>query len=137
MIATAEEFVALRGSSIQEEYLRAARDNAPIAVWRDVIARFPNMRTWVALNKTVPTEILEVLARDTDPDVRRAVAMKNSLPVHLMVLLSHDQAECVRMRIACNKKAPIDVLRYLSADASVDVSSAALERLHGKAGDSE
>jgi hypothetical protein len=137
MIVTAEEFVALRESSIQEEYLRAAHDNAPVAVWRDVIARFPNMRMWVALNKTVPTEILEVLARDTDPDVRRAVAMKNSLPVHLMVLLSRDQAECVRMRIACNKKVPIDVLRYLSADSSVDVSSAALERLHMKAEDSE
>ncbi|MBL8239963.1 MAG: hypothetical protein JNM66_21245 [Bryobacterales bacterium] len=137
MIATAEEFVALRESSIQEEYLRAARDNAPIAVWRDVIARFPNMRTWVALNKTVPPEILEVLATDVDPDVRRAVAMKNSLPLHLMVLLSRDPVECVRLRIACNKKAPADVLRYLGADPSVDVSSAALERLHGKAGDSE
>ena len=137
MIATAEEFVALRESSVQEEYLRAARENAPIDVWRDVIARFPHMRKWVALNKTVPVEILEILAKDDDRDVRFFVAMKNSLPLHLMVLLSRDQDEGVRMRIACNRKVPIDVLRYLSADSSVDVSSAALERLHEKAGYSE
>lgn len=132
MIATAEEFVALRESSAQEEYLRAARDNAPIAVWRDVIVRFPSMRRWVALNKTVPTEIMEVLAGETDPEVRRTVAMTNRLPLHLIVHLSRDPAECVRLRIACNRKAPIDVLKTLSADASVDVSNAALGRLHGK-----
>lgn len=135
MIATAEEFIALRESTVEDEYLRAARDNAPTAVWHDVIARFPHMRKWVALNKTVPVEILEVLATDDDPEVRWFVAMKNSLPLHLMVLLSRDQDEGVRQRIACNKKAPTDILRALCADPSADVSAIALERLQRKAGD--
>jgi hypothetical protein len=137
MITNAEEFVALRESSSQDEYLRAARETAPVAVWRDVIARFPHMRKWVAVNKTVPVEILEILAKDDDADVRVFVAMKNSLPLHLMVLLSRDQAEGVRQRIACNKRAPVDVLKGLCSDPCDLVSAAALERMRGKVEENE
>lgn len=37
MFTSAEEFVALRSSSIKSEYDRAATEEAPISVWRDVI----------------------------------------------------------------------------------------------------
>ncbi len=63
--------------------------------------------------------------------------MKNSLTPDLMVLLSQDEADFVRMRVACNKKAPIHLLEQLSNDPSVDVSTAALERLKWRKGDSE
>lgn len=54
MIASAEEFVELRRSERQEEYSRVAQDSAPREVWLEVIQRFPDMRFWVAQNKTVP-----------------------------------------------------------------------------------
>ena len=54
MIGSAEEFVRLRSSSNLIDYQRAAHDDAPDAVWLDVIQRFPDYRFWVAHNKTVP-----------------------------------------------------------------------------------
>ncbi len=88
MITSAEEFVSLRQSENQEFYLQAATDSASNEVWLDVIARFPQMKRWVAQNKTVSLEILEVLAQDPDAEIRTAVAMKNKLSPQLYELSS-------------------------------------------------
>lgn len=128
MIASAEEFVELRRSGRQEEYSRAAQDNAPREVWLEVIQRFPDMRFWVAQNKTVPVEVLAVLARDPDPRVREMVAMKNKLTDDLFALLATDQDHSVRARLAHNKKIPPEILRCLAGDQSQIVSAAARAR---------
>lgn len=78
MIESADEFVRLRASEDQEEYERAAHDEASDATWLDVIERFPDMRRWVAHNKTVPLRILEVLRQDPDEDVVWMVRKKRS-----------------------------------------------------------
>jgi hypothetical protein len=65
MINSAEELVALRSSSLKDDYDRAAMEEAPIGVWRDVISQFPEYRPWVAHNKTILLEILEELANST------------------------------------------------------------------------
>ena len=57
MIKTAEEFVNLRCSEHPDEYSRAARETAGINVWYDVIQKYPDMKEWVAYNKTTPKEI--------------------------------------------------------------------------------
>ena len=88
MISTAEEFVRLRTSDNPQEYSRAASEHAERAVWLDIVGRFPEMRIWVAHNKTVPIEVLDVLAHDLDPAVRLAVAMKNKLSDDLFLLLA-------------------------------------------------
>jgi hypothetical protein len=75
MINSAEEFILLRNSEKRDEYIRAASEDASDLVWIDVISRFPEMREWVAYNKTVPLNILEILARDENESVRAAVAM--------------------------------------------------------------
>jgi hypothetical protein len=75
------------------------------------------MKIWVAHNKTVPTEILEILARDPDPSVRSAVAMKNKLTPELFVLLANDEDFRVRQRIAYNKNTPAEPRRNLSLPA--------------------
>jgi hypothetical protein len=128
MIASAEEFVELRRSERQEEYSRAAQESAPREVWLEVIQRFPDMRFWVAQNKTVPVEVLEVLARDPDPRVRSMVAMKNRLTDDLFALLATDQDDSVRARLAHNKKIPSEILGRLVGDQSQIVSAAARER---------
>lgn len=78
MIESAEEFVRLRSSEVPEEYRRAAHDQADESTWRDLIERFPEMRFWVAQNKTVPLSILEVLRHDPDERVRSMVRSKGS-----------------------------------------------------------
>jgi hypothetical protein len=50
MIMSAQEFVELRTSVRQEDYLRAATDSAAPEVWVDIIQGFPEMRVWVAQN---------------------------------------------------------------------------------------
>src|SRR5579883_2156922 len=100
MINSAEQFVRLRLSEESHEYLRAASDHADIAVWLDIINRFPHMRVWVARNKTVPVDVLSTLASDPDPSIRMAVAMKNKLPDDLFTSLANDLDDGVRQRIS-------------------------------------
>jgi hypothetical protein len=75
-IHSAEEFVRLRFSDNPAKYERAAGEDATIEIWREVINRYPEARRWVAYNKTIPIEILAVLAEDEDMQVRHMVAMK-------------------------------------------------------------
>src|ERR1017187_4988954 len=111
MINSAKEFVDLRTSERPDDYLRAARESAPLEVWFDIVGKYPEMKVWVARNKTVPMQVLEQLAVDVDPRIRVAVAMKNKLSKDLMLTLSKDSDSSVRERIAYNKNASDDVLR--------------------------
>ncbi len=129
MLGSAEEFVRLRLSHVPEDYQRAAHEEAPIAVWLDVIARFPEMREWVAHNKTVPLEILEILAGDGNASVRATVANKRKLSAALFEALSRDGDEGVRHRLAFNKKTPTSVLERLASDPVDLVRETALKRL--------
>jgi hypothetical protein len=79
-------------------------------------------------NKTVPVEVLEVLARDPDSRVRSMVAMKNRLTDSLFALLATDQDDSVRASLARNKKIPSEILGCLAGDQSQIVSAAARER---------
>jgi len=76
VIGSADEFVRLRTSADPAEYERAAHDEAAERTWRDVIARFPEMRLWVPQNKTVPLSVLENLRNDPDQRVRDMVRAK-------------------------------------------------------------
>jgi hypothetical protein len=78
VIQSAEEFLRLRTSTDPDEYWRAAHDQAGEATWRDVLARFPDMRFWVAQNKTVPLSILDDLRNDPDERVSSMVRAKGS-----------------------------------------------------------
>jgi len=129
MINSAEEFILLRKSETRDEYIRAASEDASDLVWIDVISRFPEMREWVAYNKTVPLNILEILARDENESVRAAVAMKRKLSPELFDLLSRDSSEEVRHRIVCNKKSPIYILKTLTNDPIMFVREAALKHV--------
>ncbi|MEX6678844.1 hypothetical protein QWI18_23265 [Pseudomonas sp. W2Oct36] len=124
MITSAEEFIALRSSSIKSEYDRAATEEAPISVWRDVIKRYPNYRRWVSHNKNVPLEILEELCQ-FDSTVRQFVAAKRKLSPALFEVLSRDESYVVRIAVAANKKAPITILERLLNDQNKHVARAA------------
>lgn len=131
MITSAEEFYRLRTSEIEEEYNRAAQDDAPLNIWLEIIEKFPDMRQWVAHNKTVPIEILEILSTDADANVRSTVAMKRKLPEQIQLLLTRDKDESVRYSLACNAKATLKVLNILSKDPELFIRERASKRLSG------
>ena len=132
MIGTADEFLRLRTSHVEAEYHRAAHDDLPEAVCLEIIERFPDMRKWVAHNKTVPLAILRVLAVDPDERVRSMVAMKRKLDRELFELLSHDPDETIRAGLTSNRKLPLDILQQLATDESSFVRAAAASRLAGR-----
>jgi chromatin segregation and condensation protein Rec8/ScpA/Scc1 (kleisin family) len=131
MIESAEEFARLRLSSTKEEYDRAAHEEAPVEVWIDVIENYPELRQWVAHNKTIPLEILECLVKN-HPEVNSFVADKRKLSPELFDILSRDENYLVRERIAINAKTPIHILERLSKDFAEDVAQAARYNLKNK-----
>ena len=130
VITSAEEFYRLRTSEIKQEYDRAAHDEAPLGVWLEIIQKFPEMHSWVAHNKTVPIEILEVLSRDENPQVRSAAALKRKLPEDIQLLLAQDKDFSVRERLVWNVKATDSVLRILAEDVELQIREKAKARLN-------
>ena len=129
MITSVEEFVRLRTSSDPEDYDRASRDEAPSDVWLAVISDHPDMRFWVAQNKTVPLSVLELLATDEDPKVRAMVARKRKLAPQVLMRLATDTDDAVRAAVARHPKAPPAVLRMLANDRWNEISEIAKRRL--------
>jgi hypothetical protein len=132
MIQSAAEFIRLRTSSAKADYDRAATDEAPLEVWRDLIKNHPDMKSWVAHNKTVPMEILDVLSTDRESDVRNAVARKRKLTKALFEKLARDADEGVRLAVAYNANTPDEVLRLLVDDSWDQVAAKAKARLAGE-----
>jgi hypothetical protein len=131
MIGSAEEFVRLRRSEDKSEYDRAAREEAPLGVWWDVIDRHPDMKIWVVANKTVPLAVLEVLSKDEDTAVRDAVARKRSASREILERLAADSDSGVRYAVACNAKTTREVLEQLLQspwDMVVEKAKKRLER---------
>lgn len=120
MIETAEEFIRLRTSTKSGEYLRAGREEAPYEVWMELIENHPDMRVWVARNRTINKGIQMVLSKDKDPQVRGAIASKYPLDRELYYYLSKDIAEIVRSTIAYNKKTPLDILKKMSEEDPIE-----------------
>jgi hypothetical protein len=129
MINSAEEFVRLRLSENMEEYLKVAWDEAPLKVWLEVIGKYLHMREWVAHNKSIPIEIMEILADDADERVRFNVAQKNRLPENLQLKLANDPDSSVRNRIVYNKKATFQTLNILLNDDDEDIRTLAKKRI--------
>jgi hypothetical protein len=132
-ISSAEEFVRLRTSSDPEDYRRSASEPASLEVWSAVIADYPEMRFWVAQNKTVPLVVLQRLAGDVDPRVREMVARKRRADQPLLARLAEDPDVGVRLAVARNPKTPEAVLARLHTDDVPEVSAEAMRRLaaHG------
>jgi hypothetical protein len=132
MIASAEEFVRLRTSTEPQEYRRSATESAPLEVWRELIDKHPDMRVWVAHNKTVPGSVLSELAADTDPRVRFTVASRRRTDATTLRRLSTDADEGVRLAVARNPKTPEDVLERLESDLWAEVAQHARRRLRAR-----
>jgi hypothetical protein len=135
MISTPEEFVRLRTSDDMAEQRAAARLEATVDTWIQIIERYPDMRFWVAQNKTVPIAVLQVLASDSDDRVRFMVAMKRKLPTGLLHEMASDEDEGVRSQVARNRNTALDTLRELLQDPSPAVREVAEAAMSSRVGD--
>ena len=95
-ITTADEFIRLRTSDNRLDNERSEWAAMPSPVWQELLSEHPEMKFWLAHNRTTPPEILAELARDADWRVRHRVAQKNACPPELRELLSHDEHDAVR-----------------------------------------
>ncbi len=129
MIESAEEFIRLRASQDPRDYARAAQEPATHEVWLAVIRDHPDLRRWVAHNKTLSSELLRILAADVDPAVRWVVAMRRAAPPEVLRALAADPDVSVRGRVATNAKTPEVVLRQMTQDPDETVRAAAQERV--------
>lgn len=129
MIESAEEFVRLRFSENPQDYRRASSESASVEVWTEVVERYPEARFWVAHNKTVPLEILRLLADDPDPKVRSTVAMKRKLTPEILAQLATDPHEPVRLSVARHRMTPTSVLQELLPDDWSEVRKLARDRI--------
>ncbi|MDR3352025.1 MAG: hypothetical protein LBO00_03255 [Zoogloeaceae bacterium] len=132
MILSAEEFISLRSSDVKAEYDRAAHEEAPLDVWKDVLERYPDYTLWIIHNKTVPLEILQMLSTSNDAKIRRDVAVKRKLSPELFEQLSQDADPEVRSQIAINKKTPLHILELLCNDKDQSVANTAKSQLKGR-----
>ena len=133
VIRSATEFVQLRTSEDPAEQARATNEAADDSVWLAVIEEHPELRKWVAQNKTVPMSIIGLLLHDEDPVTRSWVARKRKLDRAAFVALSIDADERVRHALTTNVKLPPDLLRLLSKDPVELVASEAQQRLDHRA----
>jgi hypothetical protein len=129
MIRSVAEFVYLRSSEKPEDQERASTDAADDAVWLSVIKYHPDLRRWVAHNKTVPLSIIRLLIDDPDPATRSWVARKRKLDRAMFVALAADPDEGVRFALTTNAKLPPDLLRKLADDSVELVAQEAQQRL--------
>ena len=103
----------------------AVTGEAEVELWEAALREYPDRHGAVALNKNLPDEILDVLARDDDPRIRRLIAQKRRLSEATFNLLARDVDEAVRLVLARNPKLPDQVRNILLQDEWSEVRDAA------------
>ncbi|GIH70069.1 hypothetical protein [Sphaerimonospora thailandensis] len=132
MINSVVDFLALRFSDNPSDYRRAARESAPLEVWRELVRHHPEAHFWVAHNKTVPVEILHELSSSSDWRTRLMVASKNKATREILDILARDSHEAVRQVVAGHHNTSIEVLEVLCGDEWDQIRNAAQENLDSR-----
>lgn len=129
VIETADEFIRLVESDDPAERRRAAWETADLRVWMTLVTEHPEMRFWVAHNRTIPQEVMRVLAADEDWRVRDRIATKNSCPSDILEALSSDSHDAVASAVAGHPNTPSSALRRLARYPWEQVSGKAIRQL--------
>jgi hypothetical protein len=129
MITSADEFIRLRQSESSEEQARATHEEASLETWKEIILKYPDFKTWIIHNKTVPVEILEILSKDPDSNVRTAVARKRKINKFIFNLLSKDGDEDVRTALILNTALSIEQILLINIDDSAKATTAYISKI--------
>ncbi|MEO5930142.1 MAG: hypothetical protein ABIR47_09425 [Candidatus Kapaibacterium sp.] len=132
MIETIEELIRFIETDDSELNESSSWEEAPEILWHELLLKYcddPDMRFAVTLNKTLPTSVLMVLAKDDSWRVRCTVAKKRRLEPSIRELLSKDENEAVRRGIAYNQKTPREILAKMVNDPVPDIAERVRKRL--------
>ncbi|RZT00243.1 HEAT repeat domain-containing protein [Aquimarina brevivitae] len=119
MINSAEEFKRLRESESKSEYQRAFTEKASIEICYDILKKYPDLAFWVAQNKTIPIEILYILAEHKNAKVRCMVARKRKIDDFILDKLREDPDEAVRYVLICNTNLSNEKKKLIKTSDSV------------------
>jgi len=119
-INSAEEFIELINSDDPASRMRAGTESASSSVWFDVIKKYPKFKVWVARNRAVPKEVVDILCVDSDPMVRHAISTKYPLDIELYSKLAKDKDESIRSSLAYNRGFPLSLLKEMAESDSSD-----------------
>jgi hypothetical protein len=134
VIETVAEFIRLVESDSAADRRRSAWEEAAGGVWLALIEKHPEMRFWVAHNRTLPVDAMRILAADEDWRVRARIAMKASCPGDVLDLLSSDPHDAVASTVAGHPGTPTEALQRLSRHPWVQVREKALQQLAQRGG---
>ena len=129
LIHNASEFIDTLENPESSDHALIRFGMASTTTWLEIIQHSEDAAVWVALNKTIPVEVIEVLAQHSSARVRRFAAAKNRITPELILLLSTDSDPSVRLRIAIHKKTGAEILRQLLRDDWEQVVETARKRL--------
>lgn len=129
MIETVAEFIRLVESDDPDERRRSAWEDALPQVWKSLVEDHPDMRYWVAHNRTVPEEVLRILAADPEWRVRHRVASRRSCPSDILELLSNDTHDSIASLVAGHQNTPSSALWRLARYPWDQVSTKAIRQL--------
>lgn len=107
----------------------AISDLASEHTWNTILDARPDYSSLVAMNKHLPTSIVDRLIAAGCSRTKTFIAMKRSLSHQQFFKLSIDDDESIRAMIANNKKTPISILERLLLDTSEIVSEAARNQI--------
>lgn len=129
MITTSAEFLELLEDDSPEASKRVRHDEAPAAVWLEVLQTAPEHADAVILNKTLPDSVLRRLAGNDDARIRFGVVQKRRLGSDLLARLAADSDDGIRLAVAGHRNTSVETLEALTADPWERVREVAARRL--------
>ena len=133
MITSLKEYMSLVEHPAIDSRRAAVLDEADAPTWHAILDARPDLSSDVAMNKKLPTAIVDRLIATGCSRTRAFIALKRSLSQQQLLKLSCDEDDSVRALIANNRKTPRAILEQLLHDESQIVSEAASKQLgnHG------
>lgn len=92
-------------------------------VWRDVIAKHPELKEWIVGHESLPAHVLAELSSDADPRVRASVAVQAHCPPEVLATLARDAEPGVRAAVAFHPQLSADLRDLLAQDPNEWVQS--------------
>lgn len=129
MITSVEEFIEILSSDEESGTGESRSCRATENLWIQIISEYPHLKKWVAWNKTIPFNVLEILSGDDEPEIRWWIASKRKISVDLLEKFSKDVNSSVRERVVFNASTPVHILKELSLDTDADIAENAQRKL--------
>ena len=129
MITSVEELMTLVNDLDPQVRSRLRDATATSEAWLTLLGQAPDLAGIVAMNRTLPVEVLGWLVAHGDSRARHLVAMKRRLPSDLVYSLAQDPDEGVRLAVARRRGTSREVLGLLRDDPWIAVREEVDRRL--------